>query len=369
MCRRIKFSNNDTSLMEYFNTVDENGVTRFQALENVMLNDANFATATKNGSEYIRHEMFRILGVEENCNPRELRKAIRRHKVEVFEVMENVLDNLVKTGWQENPFFMEFVETRNLADGDSEVFYVEDDIILTVSELSGNHHNLIRQRLGNGRTFTVKTSWYGAKIYAEYELFMMGRVDWASFILKIYEAFDKKINNMLYQAVMSASTAFPPNSSQWLKTAALSASTKEDLLRLYEDVSAANNGSDVVIMGTRVALSKVISLCDVEWISDQMKEERHTTGRIAICDGMRLVEIPQAFADNDTTTRLVADNKLLIMPCVDNKFVKLVNEGDAQVAEVTDGTTNGDKTISYEYQVKMGIATVINRRFGVWTIM
>ena len=33
---------------------------------------------------------------------------------------------------------------------------------------------------------------------------MAGRIDWAKFVQKIYEAFDKKINDMVYEAVMSA---------------------------------------------------------------------------------------------------------------------------------------------------------------------
>lgn len=36
--------------------------------------------------------------------------------------------------------------------------------------------------------------------------------------------------------------------------------------------------------------------------------------------------------------------------------------------EVSDGNTNMDKTIEYEYQIKMGVATIIGKRFGVWTL-
>ena len=50
-----------------------------------------------------------------------------------------------------------------MALGDTNEFYVPDESILTVSEVSGNHHDLFRQRLGEGRTFAVKTSWYGVK--------------------------------------------------------------------------------------------------------------------------------------------------------------------------------------------------------------
>ena len=56
------------------------------------------------------------------------------------------------------------------------------------------------------------------------------------------------------------------------------------------------------------------------------------------------------------------------MPVADNKFVKLFNEGDAQVKEVSDGATNMDMTIEYEFQQKMGVAVVIGYLFGVWNI-
>ena len=99
-----------------------------------------------------------------------------------------------------------------------------------------------------------------------------------------------------------------------------------------------------------------------------MKEESHTTGRLGIWEGIRLVEIPQVFAPNDTSKKLVDNTKLLVMPVADNRFIKMYDEGDAQIKEVTDPNTNMDMTMEYEYQRKMGVATVIGRKFGVWTI-
>lgn len=52
------------------------------------------------------------------------------------------------------------------------------------------------------------------------------------------------------------------------------------------------------------------------------------------------------------------------MPLADNKFIKVVDEGDAQFWENTESSKNMDMTIEAEYQQKMGIATVINRKFG-----
>ena len=195
---------------------------------------------------------------------------------------------------------------------------------------------------------------------------MAGKVDWAGFIQKIYEAFDKKVNDMVYTSLMEAGSKVLPT-DQFTKTGELSSTTKDSLIELIEDVQAAT-GDEVVIMGTKAALSKLNAVTDVNWISNGMKEERHTTGKLGIWEGTRLVEIPQRFAPNDTTTKLVDNKKLLIMPVADNRFIKIYNEGESQIREVNDSATNMDMTIEYEYQMKMGVATIIGKKFGMWTM-
>lgn len=317
----------------------------------------------EDANKKIREVMFQILGVDENCSRRELRKAIRRHQIDVFEVIEELVPDLLISGWGDNPWFNEFVEIKSMTNGDTNEFLTEDDVILTVAEVSGNHHDLIRQRLGEGVTTPIKTSWYGIKIYTEYELFMAGRVDWAKFVQKIYEAFDAKVNDLVHGAVMAAGTKVLP-ASQFNKTGTL---TKKALLELVQDVQMAT-GNEVVIMGTKVALSNLDALADVNWISERMKDERNTTGRVAYWEGVRLSEIPQVFKKGDTSQVLEDNSKLLIMPVADNKFIKIYDEGDAQIKEVSDGNTNMDKTMEYEYQQKMGVATIIGKKFGVFTV-
>jgi len=195
---------------------------------------------------------------------------------------------------------------------------------------------------------------------------MAGYVDWATFINKIYEAVDKKVNSMIYTTLGNVGSSLPAG-GQWVKNSPLTAATKSVLIQLADDVRTAN-GTDVVIMGTKVALSKIANIEDVNWISEDMKKERNTTGRVGYFEGIKLAEIPQVFADNDTTTRLVSNDRLLVMPLVDNKFIKVFDEGDAQIKEISDGDTNVDKTIEYEYQYKMGVGVVISRLFGIFNI-
>lgn len=154
---KLKFTSNDVRTIFAENSYEDFSQLMFDTgmgQSKVNKEDANAK---------IREIMFSVLGVDEKCTRKELRKAIRRHKVDIFEIIEETVENLLVSGWGENPFFNEFVEIKSMADGDTNEFYVADDVILTVAELSGNHHDLIRQRLAEGHTFSVKTSWYGIK--------------------------------------------------------------------------------------------------------------------------------------------------------------------------------------------------------------
>jgi len=358
MTKRMSFSNPSTR--EVFAQRDLNEFVRLTV--DTATNQIKSNYSADEANDGIREVFNEVLGISEDTSKKELRKAIRRHKIDIYEIIEEIVPNLLETGWINTDFFDKFVEYKNLDAGDTNEFYVKDEVILTVSEISGGHHNLIRQRLGEGQTFSVKISHYGVKIYAEFEHFMSGKIDWATFVQKIYQAFDYKMNGMLHEAIMSAGDKVLPT-SQFTKTLQLVSANKDEIIELADDVGLAN-GCEVVFMGTKAALAKLSSIQDVNWISNDMKNERHTTGRLGVWEGYGLYEIPQAFGLNDTTKKLVDNNKLLVMPLTDNKFIKVVNEGSAQFFENTDSNKNRDMTMEAEYQQKMGVATVINRKFG-----
>lgn len=311
-------------------------------------------------------EIFRnIIGCDEKSTKAEIRRGIRRNQNLIFDLIEVVIDDALISGWQENPFFKEFVEVRNLALHDKNEFYVPDDSVLSVMKVSGNHHDLLRQRLGAGKTFSVETSWYGIKVYAEFERLLTGLEDFSTLVGKITEAFDRYVNQALYETLIGIGTTL---GSQWYKASAINDTTKETLRTLVMDVSMAT-GSEVVIMGTYAALSKVYDLTNVSWASGDMKNEKYTTGRFGYWEGIRLVELKQGFKLNDTTRYLIANDVLFIMPVGIEPMIKLVYEGDTQTYQVQDAGTHMDMTYDYEVQTKMGIGVITNQKFGYWKIL
>lgn len=134
---RAIFSREDGADLGAFNellkTVGSGKVCYNQNMEAVSKEEAN---------DKIRKVMYEILEIPEGTKGPALRKAIRRHQKDVFEVIEETLVDMINTGWSQNPFFNEYVERKSYAFGDTNEFYTEDKVILTVSELSGNHWNL-----------------------------------------------------------------------------------------------------------------------------------------------------------------------------------------------------------------------------------
>ena len=365
-----KFMNFDAKVREVFEH-DEN---KFDAFNKLMLDtvSGNFeeGVTAKDATAKIVSQFRAIIGLDEKATKAEVRKAIRKNQQVLFDLIEEVVPNLLQTGWQDNPFFNEFVDVKNIDIGDQNVFYTEDETILSVSKLSGNHWDIDRQRLGKGSSFSVETSWYGIAVYSEYERLLTGAEDFATFVTKLYEAVDKFVNESIWQSMQSAAAQLPggaTGSGQWVKTGALTDAEKTVFMQLIEDVQMAT-GMDVVIMGTKTALSRLEGIQDIDWVSEDMRVQRNTTGKIGYFEGIRLVEIKQGFRLNDTTNRLVDDKQLMIMPVGDNKFIKVVNEGNPEMRQVNDNTVNQDMTYDYRYMFKMGVGVQISLLFGVYNI-
>ena len=228
-------------------------------------------------------------------------------------------------------------------------------------KVSGNHHDVVRQRLGAGTVQSISTYWCSVKIYTEFERVVTGAEEFAKFVTKMYEAYDRYVKDTLYNAMVKYATEL---TGQFKKTGNVTA----DELNVLCDLVATATGNPVMIMGTRTALSKVIALNDATYISDAMKDERYRTGTLGMWEGKELVEIPQVFKKGKVGEYKIDNTLLWIMPVADLKFIKLVNEGDTQLRAITDKDENMDMTYEQEIQTKLGVAVMLNSAFGVYDI-
>ena len=350
-----KFMNFSTKVQNAFN----NDANDFVAFSQLLTDTArgNHKVSKEEANAKITEVFQNVLGITKESRPADVRRALRRNQAVVFDIIEETVEDLLVSN---DPFMMKYVDQRNLALGDKNEFYVEDDSVLSVMKLSGNHHDIIRQRLGAGTVSSLSTYWAGLKVYAEFERVVTGAEDFATFVTKMYEAYDRYVKNAIYDAMVNYSEG--AEVGQFKKTGTPVAA---DLNALCDLVSTAT-GYPVIIMGTRTALSKVTALQNATYISEDMKNEHYRNGVLGYWEGKELVEIPQVFEKGKVGTYKIKNDLLWIMPVADLKFIKLVNEGEVQLNSVMDKGTNMDMTYEQEMQVKLGVGILLNSAFGVY---
>lgn len=371
--RKLNFSAN---IMNVFSEME----TNYDEVKNLMFDlamgneifDGERVVSKAEAEGKLRMICQKIFGVNENSSKRELKRAYREHGREFFDIIEEVVDVVISNGFKDNEFFNDFVDYRNLALGDAYEFYSEDDVILAISEIGVSHHDFYLQRLGKGQATTIPYKRYGAAVGADINLYMIGREDWATLCNAIAKAFAIQIQQEIYGQLLTAANAIPASiRSGFVGTGALSATTKDDFDEIISNVQTANE-SEVVILGTKTALKKLNALSDVTWRAASLKEDVSHSGRMGDYEGTVLMEIPQRFTSKTDLTPLIDNTKLWILPASQtDKFIKMVDVGETEIDEITEkGEEHGriDDIMKYEVQRSYGIATMLGRYFGQWTL-
>lgn len=366
--KHINFSAHVMSVFENLNT-------DYDAMSNLMSDVAlnKVAFDAEAGREIPRAEAEamildfsrQVLQINDIRDRKAVRRAIRDNGRAWFDIIEDTLDLSVDTGLKETEWFQILVEEKSLNYGDRQDFVAEEDGVLAVAKVGESHHDHILQRLVSGQRYTIPTYRYAVKIGADINKFILGETSWEKMVQAITKAFIKMIQEEVYAEVKKAVTALPANTFKGTGTL-----VKEKFDEIIENVASVN-GSDVVIMGTKTALKKLNDLTKVDWIAASQKEAVAKTGILGDYEGTKLIEIPQRFADKSLTTKLFSDTELYIIPNVENKFIKFVDEGDQEVTEVTEkGEANGrqDDMMSLETQRRFGVASVVARNFGAWIL-
>lgn len=331
-------------------------------------NDGNERrVSNSDANKAIRKVFMQICGLsEEDLKSRKKReRAEKLHGAELFEIIEDDIEFIINRGFEQNEWFNQFVEMKSTALGDANSFYIEDDNqYLIVGEVSGDHHDITMQQIGAGRQISVAYKDHTVKIGKDIDLIILGRYDYNKLINKISEAFQRDITDKIFADVYGAADKLPAN---FKKSGTLAAGTKANFDNLIEDVEIAN-GSSVVIMGTKNALKKITALANVNWISADQKDEMAKMGRLGTYEGTVLVEVPQRLKLGDSFEKLLPNDKLLIMPVKDDKFVKFYDLGETYIREVTGKGSLKDDFQTYEVLRSYGHEIILGQYFGQWTL-
>ena len=320
-----------------------------------------FANMTKTERENgIRKMIYETLGLDaeqmiENFNRKAYRQAMREKKSKVFAIIEDVADQVLADGeYKRDVFYNRFVEDKNLALGDKNEFYVDVNNDMELVEFSGNHWDIKRKRVDVGQSFSIAVNSYGIKMFEEFERIMSGRADFARLIEIAIEAVQKTINRIARETFQGAVGNLPSEFT-------FSGSYNEaDILKVLEHVEASNDVKPIIV-GTSSALGKLQNTALVS-ASNNMKDEYNSQGYLTMWKGYECVKLDQGHKTGGF--EFTFDDGALYVLAGDDKLVKVVLEGETEIEEVSDGTTNADRTTTYMLQLKMGAGVVLSNMIG-----
>lgn len=340
-------------------------LVRGQAIYELDDNGNERRVSNADANKAMRKVFMEICGLtEDDLKSRKKReRAERLHDVEIFEVIEDDFDFRINEGFRESEWFDQFVDYRSHALGDANEFVVESNQQFIVGLTSGDHHDVTIQQLGGNDVVTVKCQNHAVKIGKDIDLIILGRYDYAKMVQKVADAYLADIKETVFTELYAAESKLPSGNT-FKMTGALTAATKAQFDQLISNVQAAN-GTDVVIIGTKVALKNLTAITDVDWANLDQKDSIANTGRLGVYEGTVLMEVPQRFRPG-TFTGMLSDEKMLIMPVGADKLVKFFDEGETEIFEITEKGDHKDDFQTYEVQRAYGAEVVLSQYFGVW---
>ena len=267
----------------------------------------------------------------------------------LFTLIETILSRTVVEGLQGDEFFNSLVEFRNVAEGDKNLFVVEDDNLFVVAEIADGIQGVRRQRLGGSTETSIPTTLKVVKIYEEMNRVLSGRVDFNHFINKVAESFRQQLLNDIY-TLWSGATAEQLGGITYFPEAG--AYDEDELLDLIAHVEAAAGGKRATIVGTKKAIRNLKPSME----SDGYKDDLYNMGYAGKFFGTPVVVTPQRHKVG--STEFVMDDNMLTIIAGDERPLKVIYEGNPIVL-MGDPMSKNDFTHEYFYAEKYGCGIVL----------
>ena len=298
------------------------------------------------------NEVLRQALIEANGGSTKLDyKAIRDGKCNgLFALVEEILEATVVEGIQNDDFFNDFVDFRNVALGDSPVFETEDSDLYVVAEAADGTQGIRRQRLAGVNEVRVPTTFKAVRIYDELNRVLSGRVDFNKMINKVAQSFEKKILDDIYALWSNVTSTQLGGATYYVSSGSYSES---DLLDMVAHVEAAAGGKTATLIGTKKALRTIAP--SVQGIDSQ--NDLYHMGYYGSFYGSPVVAVPNRHKIG-TTTFVLPDDVITIV-AGDVKPIKFVYEGEPLMI-MGDPTQNADLTQEYFFGQKYGVGIVLD---------
>jgi len=276
-------------------------------------------------------------------------KSFRRNKIEIFELVEENVDEILPK--RVDDAYGGFVEYQILDQGQKPKFKTKKGKrgLLNFITKVGLGGVIERTRL-DVDYINMTMEAYGGAVYVEFERFLDGVVDWTDLINAIIDGIMEKINLQIQATLIASFTGLTSN----MKVQA-NAFVPSQMGQLITNVQS--YGDNVVIFCTPTFAGTIEETPG--FITDMDKTERREFGRIGKFRGASVIVLPNAFADDTNTSKVLSDQYAFVIVTNESKIVKVAFEGETIVRE----TENSDMSIDFESYKKFGLTIVYSNMF------
>jgi hypothetical protein len=279
----------------------------------------------------------------------------RRNKLDIFELMQEVIDEVAPNRIRD--VIGMFAEVKTYGQGQKARFKVKrgrNNVkrFITKVGLGGVYE---RVRLDSDFV-DVATHAYGGAGYVEFEQFLDGTMDFAKLTDLIIQGIEDSIYKEIQAALIATYSALPAANKH-----AASSFVSTEMKRIINTVKA--YGGNATIVCTPEFAGTITP--DVNFIADATKAELNNNGFIGRFAGANVIVLPQSFEDSSNTTKVFNPQYAFIIPsggAADEKIVKVALEGQSVVKDVE----NADHSMEFQAYKKVGTAVMNTNFYGLY---
>lgn len=284
--------------------------------------------------------------------------AYRRNKLDIFEIIQTVVDEVVPN--KVISIMGQFAEVKTVAHGVRVSFK---------KKLGKNRAKQFITRVGvagvyetfrlDASTYDILPMAFGGAGQIDFERFLSGDENISDIMDIIVEGLTDCVFTEVQTALQaSVSVSRPANTTY---------SNSYDAAQLFKLVNTVRAyGTNAVIFASPEFVASMGADAIVVGGTDYAQtshpsdiDDIRNTGYVTVFRGTPIVRLPQSFTDETNTTKVISPDYAYIFPTGGEKVVKIVMEGDTIVDEYIN---RGDKSMEIQAYKKfgVGIATYYN---------
>lgn len=268
-----------------------------------------------------------------------------------FELISETLDIIIPQTVLDD--FYKIAEVRNGGFGDNFIFHVPNPSLFTVSKSANGINFGEPQKLYNSDMVLTPVA-RTVDIEEDYYRVLCGKVNFGDWITRVALSYETQLSIDVYNTFNNTFATLPTQ----LKVAGYNETA---LMTLASTVEAANNGAKAVLMGTKVALGKILPAND--YLKVELGEMYNTLGYVSNFRGYDALVIPQKLQPNSLNTAL-DDNSIYVVSLGVNKPVKIGFEGQTLITE-TNPQDRADNAIAQHIEKRYEVGLITSSRYGI----